>query len=244
MLLSSAEEKLLAQYRGGVLCLTINRPLAANAIDSDVARALVGRLATAGRDNSIQAVILTGAGGRVFSSGRDMKRPATVDANAFEHQRRSELVAYSQALLSFHKPFVVALNGVALGAGLMLALHADHVVAAQHVTLTLPEIDLEFATYVGHALVADSVGSAVADQLALTGRCMGAAEALACRLVHAIVPASALAQEAEAAASLYASKPVAAFRAMKAWILDRRQRAFYGAYEWAQREAAKSEGPH
>lgn len=235
----NAEDKLLAQRKGGLLCLTINRPLAANAIDTDVAHALVTRLATAKRDHSIHAVILSGAGGSVFSSGRDMKRQATVDVNTFERQRRSELVAYSQALLSFHKPFVVALNGVALGAGLMLALHADHVVAAEHVSLALPEIDLEIATYVGHALVADSVGSAVADQLALTGRRMGAAEALACRLVHAVVSASALVQESEAAALFYAAKPVAAFRAMKARVLDRRQRAFNEAYEWTQREVVQ-----
>src|SRR4051812_13783959 len=75
-----------------------------------------------------------------------------------------------------------------LGAGMMLALHADHVVAAAHASLALPEIDLGIATYVGHALVANSVCSAVADQLALTGRHMGASEALACRLVHAVVP--------------------------------------------------------
>lgn len=217
-----------------MLCLTINRPLVANAIDSDVAQALVARLATARCDSSIHAVILTGAGDSVFSSGRDMKRPATVDASAFERQRRSELVAYSQALLSLDKPLVAALNGVALGAGLMLALHADHVVAAAHVSLALPEIDLGIATYVGHSLVANSVGSAVADQLALTGRHMGASEALACRLVHAVVPGGALMQEAETAASMYAAKPSAAIGAMKAWILARRRRAFDAALDWAE----------
>lgn len=229
---------MLAQRKGAVLCLTINRPLVANAIDSDVAQALVARLATASRDSLIHAVILTGTGGDVFSSGRDMNRPATMDANLFERQRRSELVAYSQALLSFPKPLVVALNGAAIGAGLMLALHADHVVAASHVYLALPEINLGIATYVGHALVADSVGNAIADRLVLTGRRMGAAEALACRLVDAIVPVGGLKQAAEAAASTYVAKPPDAFEAMKARILARRRRAFYAALDWAERQGA------
>lgn len=227
---------MLARRKEGVLHLTINRPLAANAIDRDVAQALVARLATAKSDDSIHAVILTGAGRTVFSSGRDMKRPATMDASVFARQRRSELVAYSQALLSFPKPLVVALNGVALGAGLMLALHADHVVAASHVSLALPEIDLGIATYIGHALIADSVGNAVADQLVLSGRRMDAAEALDCQLVHAVVPGGALMQEAEAAASIYAAKPSAAFEAMKEWILARRRRAFDAALDWAKRQ--------
>ena len=219
------QPEFLSERIDSILRLTINRPRAANAINATVAAALVAGLAEAGCDDGIRAVILTGAGDRAFSAGRDLKNLHNLEPGAFNRQRSAELRAYTEALLEFEKPLVVALNGIALGAGLMLALHADQVIAAEHATISLPEIDIGIATMLGHALVAVLAGDGVANDLVLTGRRVTAAEALHRGLVHAVVPSDRLATVAEASATMLGAKPIDTFRDVKRWILARRRAA-------------------
>jgi len=225
------QREFLLERIGSLLRLTINRPRAANAINEVVANGIVTGLAQASRSDDIRAVILTGAGDRVFSAGRDLKNPQNLDLETFNQQRRKELRAYTDALISFEKPLIVALNGIAMGAGLMLALHADQVVAAEHSEITLPEIDIGIATFLGHALVALLAGDGVANELVLTGRRVAAPEALQRGLLHSIVASDRLAVEAEACATMLAAKPIETFREMKSWILKRRRAAVSAALQ-------------
>ncbi len=225
-----AQPEFLSERLDSILRLTINRPRAANAINGVVTDGVVSGLAQASRDEGIRAVILTGAGDRAFCAGRDLKNPQNLSPVALNRLRREESLAYTRALMSFDKPLVVALNGVALGTGLMLALHADQVVAAEHAAIALPEIDIGIATFLGHTLVAELAGNGLANDLVLTGRRITAAEALQRGLVHSIVPFDRLALEAEARANLLAAKPVETFRDAKAWILKRRRVAVEAAY--------------
>jgi enoyl-CoA hydratase/carnithine racemase len=231
MVVMDNQPEFLAERIGSLLRLTINRPRAANAINEVVADGIVTGLGQASRNDDIRAVILTGAGDRIFSAGRDLKNPQNLDLDAFNRQRREELRAYTEALMSFEKPLVVALNGMAMGAGLMLALHADQVVAAEHAEITLPEINIGIATFLGHALVAVLAGDGVANELVLTGRRIAAAEALHRGLVHSVVSSDRLAVEAAARATMLAAKPVETFREMKGWILQRRRAAVNAAYQ-------------
>jgi enoyl-CoA hydratase/carnithine racemase len=208
----------------------INRPAAANAINAGVTRGLVDGLTEAMADDSILAVILTGAGNRVFCAGRDLKNPLNLDPDALNRTRRDESIAYNEALMAFDKPLVVALNGAAIGAGLMLALHADQVVAAEHALLSLPEIDIGIPTILGHTLIAELAGHSVANDLVLTGRRLSAAEAQQRGLVHHVVQGSSLLDEAEACARFLGAKPRSTFRAVKRWILQRRQAAVRAAF--------------
>jgi enoyl-CoA hydratase/carnithine racemase len=225
------QPEFLSERIGALLRLTINRPRAANAINEVVAQGIVSGLDQASRNDDIRAVILTGSGDRIFSAGRDLKNPQNLKLEAFNKRRREELRAYTEALLSFEKPLVVALNGVAMGAGLMLALHADRVVAAEHAAITLPEIDIGIATFLGHALVAVLAGDGVANEFVLTGRRIAAAEALHRGLVHLVVSSDRLALEAEASATMFAAKPIETFREMKGWILKRRRAAVIAAFQ-------------
>jgi enoyl-CoA hydratase/carnithine racemase len=237
------EPEFLSERIGPLLRLTINRPRAANAINDVVTQGIVSGLAQASRSDEIRAVILTGAGERIFSAGRDLKNPHNLPLDALNRQRREESRAYTGALLGFEKPLVVALNGVAMGAGLMLALHADQVAAAEHATLTLPEIDIGIATFLGHTLVAVLAGDGLANDLVLTGRRMTAAEALQRGLVHAVVPPDRLAEEAQARAAALAAKPAETFRDVKRWILQRRRAAVDAAYSAHDAlEAARAAG--
>jgi enoyl-CoA hydratase/carnithine racemase len=227
---SAAEPEFLIERVGPLMRMTINRPRAANAINAAVADGLVAGIAEANADDAVRAVILTGAGERAFSAGRDMKNPAGLPLEQLNRQRRQESEAYTGALLGCEKPLVAALNGVAIGAGWMLAMHADQVVAAEHAVLSMPEVDIGIATFLGHALLTELVDGAVANDLVLTGRKMSAEEALRHGLVSAVAPAERLSDEAMARASLLGAKPYPTFRQMKGWILARRRRAVETAY--------------
>ena len=225
------QPEFLSERIDTILRLTINRPRAANAINDVVTDGIVSGLTEASRNDGIRAVILTGAGNRIFSAGRDLKNPLNLRPEALAQQRREESRAYTEALLSFEKPLVVALNGIAMGAGLMLALHADRVIAAEHATIALPEIDIGIASFLGHALVAVLAGDGVANDLALSGRRITAAEALHRGLVHSVVPPDRLAVEAEASATMLGAKPIETFREVKRWILQRRRVAVKAAFQ-------------
>lgn len=226
--------ELIAARHGELLRLTINRPTAANAINRAVAMGLAGALADSMTDDSIRAVVITGAGHRVFCGGRDLKNPNKLAPDALTRARREESITYTEALMAFEKPLVVAINGAAIGAGLMFALHADQVVAADHAFVSLPEVDIGIATFLGHTLVAELVGQSIANDLVLTGRRITATEAKQRGLLHEVVPGSALLVAADARARFLAAKPPATFRSMKRWILERRKtmvRAAFAAHD-------------
>jgi enoyl-CoA hydratase/carnithine racemase len=224
------ESEFLSERSGALLRLTINRPEAANAINDKVTAGLLAGLAEASADDTIKVVILTGSGSRVFSAGRDLKNPHSLSVDALNQQRREESRAYNGALMAFDKPLVVAMNGTAMGAGLMLVMHADQVVAVEDAEISLPEVNIGIVSFLAHTLVAVNGGHGIANDLVLTGRHMGAAEGLQRGLIHAVVSREKLIKEAELRASALAAKPIATFREMKAWILARRRAAVEAAY--------------
>ncbi|MEJ0070704.1 MAG: enoyl-CoA hydratase/isomerase family protein [Pseudomonadota bacterium] len=120
---------------------------------------------------------------------------------------------------------MVAVNGVASGAGVMLALLGDRVVAAETAAFVLPEIDLDMPSFVGLAVVGWTAGDALAAELVLTGRRLDAAEARARWIIAACVTPDALAAAALAEAAALAAKPLRAFSLVKAALArDRRAR--------------------
>ena len=213
----------VTERRGGVLMVTIDRAPAANAIDADVGARLCSAFATASADAAIQALVLTGAGTRVFSAGADLKNPAGLLPLALAERRSATLSALLDAVLSFAKPFVAAVNGVAAGAGAMLALLADAVIAADTARFVLPEIEHAMPTPIGLAILAELGGSALAADLVLSGRSMPAAEGERRGLMRC-VPAAQLVEAALEHAKALGSKPTLAFALNKDWLQRGRRR--------------------
>jgi 2-(1,2-epoxy-1,2-dihydrophenyl)acetyl-CoA isomerase len=125
-------DAILHERADGVATITLNRPDALNALSAQMRRELLAALADARRDDATRAVVLTGAG-RAFCSGADLRGGAT------ELEFRRVLVAeYNplvEAVRALPKPVIAAVNGVAAGAGLSLALAADLVVVAEDARL-------------------------------------------------------------------------------------------------------------
>jgi len=217
-MMSDSANGLASERREGVLWLSFDRPRAGNAVNADVASALSNALTAAANDGQVTAVVLTGAGEKIFSAGIDVKNPHNLAHEALAASRRGAVEQCMEAILAFDKPLVAAVNGYAIGLGFMLALLADRVIAADSAVFSLPEIDINIPTFLGITIVGRSGGIGLARDLVLTGRRMNAAEAKARALIGSVVPAGELVAAAQAAALELAAKPAAAFALDKQWL--------------------------
>lgn len=192
----------------GVLHVTLDRPKA-NAIDVATSRELYAAFARLRDDDALRVAVITGAGGRFFSAGWDLKAAAGGEAIDADHGPGG--FAGLTEFFGLHKPVIAAVNGLALGGGFELALAADLIVAADTAEFALTEVTM--------GMVADSGGvlrlprrlpRAVAAELLLTGRRMAAAEAHRHGLVNTVVPPEQLADAAaELARTIAGAAPLA-----------------------------------
>jgi enoyl-CoA hydratase/carnithine racemase len=182
---------------GHVARLVINRPEAMNAMDSHAHLALSRALDAIEADDAIRAVVLTGAGGRAFSAGRDLKEVAAErDMEAGDREALARRWAQVRRLTDrhdFRKPVIAAVNGVALGGGFELALACDIVLAADHASFALPEPRRGLiATAGGVHRLPRQVPLKIAMGMLLTGRPITAQRAHDVGLVNEVVPAAGL----------------------------------------------------
>ena len=228
---TTAEPSIVIEDRGAVRWITINRPQAANAIDDAVAQGFVAGLAAAKASPAIRAVVLTGSGTRVFSAGVDLKNPLALSADDVGEARRRRTTSCIEAVVEFEKPFICALNGVTSGAGCMIALLSDWIIAAEHASLTLPEIDVGMPCFLGLEIVTRLAGEALAADFVLSGRRMPAEEARQRGLVRAVVVPAVLIETAQTAAEMLAAKPATPFALNKRWLNESRQKGIARAAE-------------
>src|SRR5690606_5082534 len=132
--MSDTNSKVLVEERGSVLLVTINRPEAKNACDSEVARGINAAMDRLDNEDHLFAGIITGAGGD-FSAGADLKAVARGDVR--EALPRGGFGMFKRPP---RKPIVAAVEGVAVGGGLELCLSCDLIVAASNARMGLPEV--------------------------------------------------------------------------------------------------------
>src|SRR3954453_12719352 len=173
---------------GRVRVVVIDRPDRANAIDLETAEALAGTLDELEHDDDTWAVILTGAGERVFSAGMDLKAVQAGEADAINGVSGGFAGIVRR---DFSKPIVAAVNGAAMGGGFEIVLACDLVVAAEHARFGLPEVTRGLMAASGGAVrLPQRLPWPVAMELLLLGEPLDAARALALQLVNRIVPAA------------------------------------------------------
>lgn len=192
---------------GEVLVLTLNRPEKANAMNEAMHHALVQGLASGAK-----AVVIAGAGTKVYSAGADLKEFSELDRGVAAKKRRELLKRTLNAVLDFPGPLVAAVQGKALGAGAMLALLADDLVMADTAEIGLPEIKHGIPTPVGYAIVAARSGMAVARRMVQDGEPAGPG------LADFACAADAVQATALERAGKLAALPAAAYRVNKHFI--------------------------
>ncbi len=208
----------LKERQDGVLVLTLNRPEKLNAITGELLDALYAALKEGEEDREVRALLLTGAG-RAFSAGQDLTEFGDQKPDYEAHLRRYNRVV--EALSGLEKPLVVAVNGVAAGAGMSLALWGDLRFAAVGASFTTAFVRIGLVPDSGLSfLLPRLVGLAKAQELLLLSPRLSAEEALALGLVHRVVPAEKLMEEALSLAKELAQGPTRAYALTKKLLLE------------------------
>jgi enoyl-CoA hydratase/carnithine racemase len=223
---------------GGVLRLTMERPKAANALDSALQAALVAALEEAGRDDAVKAVLLTGAGTRVFSAGADLREDLGPETRRL---RREALLRTLLALLDFPKPLLAVVRGKAVGGGGMLMLLADEALMETQAALSMPEIGHGMPSPIGIEIAVARGGRAVAQALMQAGDSFDAARCLATGLAASVHEDAALDEAALARATMLGALDRRAYAANKHWMNAKLGAALLRATERAA-ELAKETG--
>ena len=211
MLISTTTENAIAT-------ITLNRPEKLNAFTGTMREDLLAALRACDEDETVRAIVITGAG-RAFCAGGDVEYMATL-------QKSNDIAAFRKLLdagrdvvlqlVSMEKPVIASINGVAAGAGCNLALACDYRIASEEAKLaeTFVRIGLH-PDWGGTWLLPRLVGRGRAMEILMSGRMVGAAEALVIGMVDRVVPAADLAGETEKLARSIADGPPLAIAAIK-----------------------------
>lgn len=176
--MNSAAE-VLYEVRGAVAVITINRPDQLNAINNAVCEQLTAALRRFDADDALRVAILTAAGNRAFSAGRDLKEVAG-------GAKRPPIPVIGETV-EVNKPVIAAVNGTAVGGGWIFAQMCDVCIAADHAKFGIAEAKVGRGLHWTPPLV-HMVGSRIALELMITGKTIDAQRALAIGFVNRVVP--------------------------------------------------------
>lgn len=211
-------ELLLVDKKEHIALITFNRPEKLNAINQQFADEFIRTLEELSADDDVRVLIVTGAG-RAFAAGADLKARSTMGLEETRRHRQSFLKCMN-LLMSFPAPTIAALNGLVIGGGMELALACDIRVAAEDMSMGLPEIYSvgAFAGGGGPVVLPRYLPSGWTKYLVFTGRRLNAADAFRLGLIEVVVPANALLGEAKKLATEMAGNSPLGLRAVKTLI--------------------------
>ena len=206
---------ILVEQRGAVTLVTLNRPQALNALNSEVLKELIQVFAAYDSDPSQRCLVLTGSE-KAFAAGADIKE---MQPQGFAEMYSANFFAGWEQVTSTRKPWIAAVAAYALGGGCEVAMMADMIIAADSAKFGQPEIKLGVTPGMGGSQrMAVAVGKAKAMDMCLTGRMMDAEEAERSGLVARVVPAASLVDEAMKVAEAIAAMPPLAAIAVKEMV--------------------------
>ncbi len=195
-------ETIIVETRGKVGLITLNRPKALNALNSQVLSEVVSALQAFDADAEIGAMVITGSE-KAFAAGADIKE---MQAKNYIDAYMEDFFAGWEGLTRIRKPVVAAVSGYALGGGCELAMMCDFIIAGDTAKFGQPEITLGVMPGMGGSQrLTRFVGKSKAMDMCLTGRMMDAAEAERSGLVSRVVPTADLVEEAIKTASKIAA---------------------------------------
>jgi len=197
----------LVEHRGPVTIVTFNRPEASNALDPATMIGLGDALDTAAAADDVKAVILTGAGDRVFCAGLDLRAFAEGGVEISD-----EVTAGFRRLFRsrYLKPLIAAANGTVVAGGFEVLLRCDLVVAAEHIEFGLPEVQRGLVAGAGVTILPRRIPMPVVLELGLVGSRISAQRALELGLVNRVVPrGEAVAEALVLAEAIAANGPLA-----------------------------------
>ncbi|MFC2066611.1 enoyl-CoA hydratase/isomerase family protein [Chloroflexota bacterium] len=175
---------IIYEKQSHIAIITLNRPEALNALDAESLNQFCQAIADFGDDHKLWVAIITGAGSKAFCAGADLKKLAPAIRNKTFKMPMSLMKG-----LTIWKPVIAAVNGIALGGGLEVALACDIRIAADNATLGLPEVKLGLIPgWGGTQRLSRVLSMSKAAELLFMGTTVNAEEALQIGLVNKVVP--------------------------------------------------------
>ncbi len=212
-----SDNPIKTRREGGILEVTLDRPKA-NAIDLATSR-IMGEVFRDFRDDpDMRVAILTGAGEKFFCPGWDLK--AAADGDAVDGDYGVGGFGGLQELPQMNKPVIAAVNGIACGGGLEVALSCDIILAAEHASFALPEIRSGTVADAASVKLPKRIPYHVALEMLLTGRWLDVEEAHHWGIVNYIHGADELMDKAWEMARLLESGPPLVYAAIKEIVRD------------------------
>ncbi len=173
--------------------ITLNRPAALNAIDLQMVRTIGGALDDWENDPAISCVLIRGAGERAFCAGADIRALYQM-GKAEQHAAQLDFFRgeyrLNRRIKLYPKPIVALADGIVMGGGAGLSVHAAQCLAGDALDFAMPEAGIGFFPDVGATFFLPRLPGRIGEYLALTGARIGCADAVAIGLASAYVPTS------------------------------------------------------
>ena len=208
-----AHQTLIVEIDEHVGMITLNRPEALNALNTQMLSELADAITLMNSEDRVHAIVITGSE-KAFAAGADISEMAE---KSFVDMFASNFFGDQHSTISnSRKPIIAAVSGYALGGGCELAMMCDFIIASDTAKFGQPEINLGVVAGIGGTQrLTRLVGKAKSMDMHLTGRFMDATEAESSGLVSRVVPAKKLIEEAKTAASKIAEKSTLTVMAVK-----------------------------
>lgn len=202
---------------GETLFLTLNRPELANCFNEKMSTSLVAALGKAQSDDSVR-VIAIGANGRYFCAGADIKEYQDLDSAIAAQNRRDNLYKVLVAILCCPKPVIAALQGPAIGGGLMLALACDEIIASDQAWVSMPEVKLGSPSPIGIELLREKADRNLVYRLIQLSERLNPGQAFEVHLFDRLVSSAGFSSEVLERVQSYAEIDSYAYMRNKSWI--------------------------
>ena len=177
----TAEETVITSRDGRVGRILLNRPRALNALDLSMLRACAGILETWRNDPHVHAVVIEGAGDRAFCAGGDIRalRDAQLSGDRTSaDQFFSEEYALNRTIATYPKPYIALIDGICMGGGIGLSVHAPYRVASEHAAFAMPETAIGFFPDIGATFLLPRLPGELGLYFGLTGLRVTGADAV------------------------------------------------------------------
>src|SRR5690348_14095528 len=191
----TSDQTLVTKRDGRIGRIRLNRPKALNALDLDMIRACTRILHTWADDPHVHAVVIEGTGEREFCAGGDIRalRDAQLSGDrAAADAFFTEEYALNLLIATYPKPYIALIDGICMGGGIGLSVHAPYRVATEHAAFAMPETAIGFFPDIGATFFLPRLPGQIGTCLGLTGARMQGADAVHAGLATHFTPRSKL----------------------------------------------------
>ncbi|SHE32691.1 Enoyl-CoA hydratase/carnithine racemase [Seinonella peptonophila] len=231
-------QHIIYQISNNVLTITLNRESTYNALSTDTKLELQQAFQQGEQDQSVKAIVVTGAGERSFCSGQDLSESKEL-TEELAQEWVNEFDQLYRVIRSVQKPIIASINGYAVGSGLQLAMLADIRIGVASAKFAMTEINVGLACIIGTTMFWEIMGRSRTTDLILSGRMLTAEEAEQYGLITRLVPDhTTLKEETTKLAFELAAKPPVALSSNKKWFNYLTEENFNHCMDFA-REAHK-----